>query len=94
MGDTPRTDNAVFEVGGRFVGIDGRFLDPMRYFVEADFARQLERELVAERKVWKGALQKYGGHLSYCNAELRLGLAPYVCQCGFTAALDTAKEGE
>ena len=41
---TPETDGAVIRIGGRYVDKNGRLLDPVRYYVDADFARRLERD--------------------------------------------------
>lgn len=50
MSDTPRTDAEVFEVDVVFVSYDGPAFEP-KNVVEPDFARELERENAALRKL-------------------------------------------
>lgn len=49
MSTTPRTDAAIVEVDVAFVGLEGLSSSPEKY-IEADFARQLERELAEAKK--------------------------------------------
>lgn len=49
MSETPRTDAAIETVDVSFLGFDGVSSSPEHY-VNPEFARQLERELVAEQQ--------------------------------------------